>query len=196
MTIYGDPTNNAPVFNKYAVLFANDITATVPNAPAAFTLNETSGGTSGVDDEWDVVGALQEDNPFSNGEESIDETKHTAAGFGVYAKTFKNQEETIEFTALETTLLTLGLIYDASAVTETAGALEGTLKQRDPSKKYKVAFQRENADLMERRVCIAYAQINSITRAQNSDRAEYTVSVTVYPSSTKELYAYYLGPLS
>lgn len=196
MTIYGDPTNNAPVFNKYAVLFANDTTATVPNAPAAFVLNETSGGTSGVDDEWDVVGALQEDNPFSNGEESIDETKHTAAGFGVYAKTFKNQEETIEFTALETTLLTLGLIYDASAVTDTAGVLEGTLKQRDPSKKYKVAFQRENADLMERRVCIAYAQINSITRAQSSDRAEYTVSVTVYPSSTKELYAYYLGPLS
>lgn len=196
MSIYGDPTANAPVFNKYAVLFANDITATVPNAPAAFTLNETSGGTADVVDEWDIVGALQEDNPFSNGEEAIDETKHTAAGFGVYAKTFKNQEETIEFTALETTLLTLGLIYDASGVVDTAGALEGKLKQRDPSETYKVAFQRENADLMERRVCTNYAQINSITRAQNSDRAEYTVSVTVYPNSSRELYDYYLGPKS
>jgi hypothetical protein len=49
---------------------------------------------------------------------------------------------------------------------------------------------------MERRVCTNYAQINSITRAQNSDRAEYTVNVTVYPNASNELYDYYLGPLA
>jgi len=193
MSIFGDPTSNAPVFNDYAVLLGG-LAATIPNAPVAFTLNETSGGTGGVIAEWDVVGALHEDNPFSNGEESIDESKHTAAGFGVYAKTFKNQEETIEFTALETTLITLGILYDASGVTDTAGVLEGTLKQRDPSETFRIAFQRENANLIERRVSSNYAQINSITRAQNSDRAEYTVSVTIYPNASGDLYAYYLGP--
>jgi hypothetical protein len=191
--IFGDPTSNAPVFNRYAVLLGIEA-ATVPNAPAAFVLNETSGGVADEVDEWDVVGALHEDNPFSNGEESIDETKHTAAGFGVYAKTHKNQEETIEFTALETTLLTLGILYDASGVTDTAGVFEGKLKQRDPSKKYKVAFQRENADVIERRVSTKYAQISNITRAANSDRAEYTVSLTIYPNASHELYDYYLGP--
>lgn len=192
MSIYGDPAANAPVFNKYAVLIG-DVAATIPNAPAAFTFNETSGGTVGVDDEWDVVGALEEDNPFSNGEESIDVQSHTAAGFGVYAKTYRNQEETIEFTALETTLVTLGILYDASGVTDTAGVLEGKLKQRDPSKTFRVAFQRENANEIERRVSTNYAQINTITRNTDNGRSTYTVSVTVYPNSSNELYDYYLG---
>lgn len=256
MSIYGDPTSYAPVFNRYAVLLGG-LAAAVPNAPAAFSLNEASrtasvgttnsstgitGATLAATDvgktivgtgipalativsvvpgvsavisaaatatatvtatlgaiagQWDVVGALHEDNPFSNGEESIDETKHTAAGFGVYAKTFKNQEETIEFTALETTLVTLGLAYDATGVVNTAGALEGKLKQRDPSETFRVGFQRENAITMERRVSTNYAQINSISKAASNDRSEYTVSVTVYPNASEELYDYYLGPLA
>lgn len=256
MTIFGDPTTHAPVFNKYAVLISDDLDVVVPDAPDDFLFNEaartvsvtttnadaTIAGTFTSNDVgrgitgtgipgsttilsvtspssaemsanatasatvtatiaarttgWSVIGALHEDNPFSNGEEAIDETKHTAAGFGVYAKTYKNQEETIEFTALETTLVVLDLIHDASGVTDTAGTLAGKLKQRDTSKKYKVAFQRENADSMERRVCESYAQIGTISRAQNSDRAEYTVPVTVYPTAAGELYDYYLGPLS
>jgi hypothetical protein len=192
MTIYGDPTSNAPVFNRYAVLLGG-LATTIPDAPAAFTLNATSGGTGTTN--WDVVGALHEDTPFSNGEESIDETRHTAAGFGVYAKTFKNQEETIEFTALETTLITLGIAYDVTDVTDTAGTLEGALRQRDATETFRIAFQRENATTMERRVSSNYAQINSITKAANNDRSEYTVSVTIYPNSTRDLYEYYLGPL-
>jgi hypothetical protein len=192
--LYGDPTASAPIFNKYAVLLGS-LTATTPTAPAAFTLNDPGAGTP-VTDEWDPVGALVEDNPFGNGEESIDVTSHTAAGFGVYAKTFKNQEETIEFTALETTLVTLGILYDASDLTDAGGVISGTLKQRDPSETFKIAFQRENANSMERRVCTNYAQINTITRNQNNDRAEYTVSVTIYPTSDRELYDYYLGPLA
>lgn len=256
-TIFGDPTANAPVFNRYAVLISDDLDVTVPEAPDDFLFNEpaktvavattssdatvtgtgftandvgktvvgtgipalatiitftsstsveisanaTATGTPTVTvgartDEWDVAGALHEDNPFSNGEESVDETKHTAAGFGVYAKTYKNQEETIEFTALETTLVTLGLIYDVTAVTDSAGVISGKFKQRDTSKRYKVAFQRENADDMERRTCENYAQIGTISRAQNSDRAEYTVPLTIYPTAERELYDYYLGPLA
>ena len=130
--LYGDPTNEAPVFNQYAVLLGS-LTATVPTAPAAFTLNDTVGP---VVDEWDPVGALHEDNPFGNGEESIDVTSHTAAGHGVYAKTHKNQEETIEFTALETTLVTLGILYDVSGITDTAGTLSGKRAQRDPTQTF------------------------------------------------------------
>src|ERR1044072_5594938 len=192
MSIYGDPTSNAPVFNQYAVLFGDE-DVTIPVAPAAFPLNAASGG-SGTDN-WDGVGALHEDNPFSNGEESIDVTTHTAAGFGAYATTYKNQEETIEFTALETTLRTLGIIYDGTGLTDAGGVISGKLAQRDPTKKYRVGFQRENASKMERRVSTNYAQINAITRAQNSDRAEYTVSVTVFPNAAGELFNYYLGPL-
>jgi len=189
--LYGDPTASAPIFNQYAVLLGS-LTATVPVAPAAFTLNDPPTTTT----EWDPVGALIEDNPFNDGEESIDVTEHTAAGFGVYAKTYKNQEETVEFTALETTLVTLGILYDASGLTDTGTVISGKLSQRDPTEKFLIAFQRENATDMERRVCENYAQINTITRNRANDRAEYTVSVTIFPTAAKELYDYYLGPLA
>lgn len=188
---YGDPTAKAKVWNKWAVLLGG-LTATVPTAPAAFTLNNPPTTTT----QWDPVGALDEDNPFGDGEESIDVTPHTAAGFGTYAKTYKNQEETIEFTALETTLVTLGLLYDASGLTEASGTISGKLKQRDPGEKFLIAFQRENATEMERRISENYAQVNTITRNAGDGRSTYTVSVTIYPTDTKELYDYYLGPLS
>lgn len=188
---YGNPAVKARTWNKWAVLLGS-IGATVPNHPAAFTLNNP--GT--VTDEWDPVGALLEDNPFSDGGESIEVTNHTAAGFGVYAKTYRNQEETIEFTALETTLTTLGILYDASALTETSGTIEGKLKQRDPSEQFLIAFQRENGTTMERRVSENYAQINSITRNSDGARSTFTVAVTIYPTADHELYDYYLGPKS
>lgn len=192
--LYGDPTNEAPVFNQYAVLLGS-LTATVPVAPAAFILNDPDAGTP-VTTEWDPVGALHEDNPFGNGEESIDVTSHTAAGHGVYAKTYKNQEETIEFTALETTLVTLGILYDATGLTDSGTVISGKLAQRDPTETFLIAFQRENATTMERRISENYAQINSVTRNASSDRSEYTVSVTIYPNSSGQLYDYYLGPVA
>jgi hypothetical protein len=192
--LYGDPAAKAKVWNKWAVLLGG-LSATVPTAPAAFTLNDPGAGTP-VTGQWDPVGALDEDNPFGDGEESIDVTPHTAAGFGVYQKTYKNQEETIDFTALETTLVTLGILYDASGLTDTAGTISGKLKQRDPAEKFLIAFQRENATEMERRISENFAQINSITRNAGDGRSTYTVSVTIYPTSAKELYDYYLGALS
>lgn len=192
--LHGDPAASAPVWNEYAVLLGS-LTATIPTAPAAFTLNDPENATP-VTTEWDPVGALLEDNPFNDGAESIEVTSHTAAGHGVYAKTYRNQEETIEFTALETTLVTLGILYDASGLTDTSGVISGTLKQRDPSEQFLIAFQRENATDMERRISSQYAQINTITRNTEAARSSYTVSVTIFPTSDGELYDYYLGPLS
>lgn len=191
---YGDPAAKAKVWNKWAVLLGG-LSATVPTAPAAFTLNDPGAGTP-VTGQWDPVGALDEDSPFGDGDESIDVTNHTAAGFGTYAKTYKNQEETIEFTALETTLTTLGLLYDASGLTDSGTEISGKLKQRDPAEQFLVAFQRENAVEMERRVSENYAQINSITRNAGDGRSTYTVSLTIFPTADKEIYDYYLGPLS
>ena len=187
--LYGDPVANAPVWGKYVVLLGS-LTATTPVHPAAWTLNDGSTTTT----EWDPVGDLDEDSPFTDGEESIDETSHTAANHGVYAKTYKNQEETIEFTALEKTLVTLGIVYDASALNDTAGTIKGKLKQRDPLEKFKIGFQRENGTQMERRISENYAQINSVTRSFADGKSTLTVSATIYPNANKELYDFYIGP--
>ena len=193
--LYGD-TANAKVWTKWAVL-RGSLTATVPTHPAAFTLNDPGAGTP-VTTEWDPIGALLEDDPFGDGEESIDVTPYTAAGLGVYGKTFKNQEETISFTALETTLVTLGLLYGVENLTDTGGTLSGKLQQRDPAEKFLIAFQRENGTDMERRISENYAQVNTITRNSDGARSTYTVNVTIYPDTTTTpqptLYDYYLGP--
>ena len=190
--LYGDPAANAPVWSKYAVLLG-DVDATVPATNAAFTLNDPDAGTP-VTDQWDPVGALDADNPFDNGTESVDATDHSAAGFGVYATTYKNAKEVVTFIAKETTLVTLGILYDATGVTDTSGTLSGTLKRRDMSKQFKIAFQRESATLMERRISKEYATIDSITRDASNDESLYTVSCLIVPSATDELYSYYLGP--
>ena len=186
--MFGDPTN-APVWAKGAVLLGS-LTATVPAHPAAFTLNDGTTTTT----EWDPVGMLDDAGPFDNGEESIDVTSHSAFGFGIYAKTYKNQEERVTFTALESTLVTLGLLYDVSGLTDSGTAISGTLKQRDPSEKFKIAFHRENGTQIERKVSESHATIDSITRAFTDGKSLYTVAVTIYPTSAGELYDYYLGP--
>lgn len=185
--MFGDPTK-APVWSKAAVLLGS-LTATTPIGNAAFTINTAPGGT-----DWDAVGMLSDDAPFDDGEESIDVTSHSAFGFGTYAKTYKNQEERITFTALETTLVTLGLLYDASGVTDTTGTLQGKLKQRDPQEKFKLALHRENGTDCERKISSAYAYIDSISRATTDGASAYTVTAFVVPTSAHELYDYYLGP--
>lgn len=188
MSMFGDPAANAPVWGKYAVLLGG-LTATVPTGNAAFTLNAPPTTT----DEWDAVGALADDTPFDDGSESIQSSDHTAAGFGVYATTYKNQKETRSFTAKERTLVTLGLIFDTEDLTVTSGNISGVLKRRDPTKKYLVAFHRENSTQCERRISKNYATIESITRNFGSDESTCTVTMTIVPTADNELYDYYFG---
>lgn len=200
---YGDPASSAPVFGKYAVLLSG-LTSTTPSgvpagatlATMGFILNDPQAGTP-VTTEWDPVGALDDDSPFDDGEESIDVTPHSAAGLGVYAKTFKNQEERVTFTAKETTLVTLGILFDTSALTDTSGTISGKLAQRDPAKKYKVGFVRHNDTTLERRVSENYAQIDSISRSFGDGEALRSVTLTIVPDYTTTpptMYDYYLGP--
>jgi hypothetical protein len=186
--LFGDPAAKAPVWSKYAVLLGS-LTATVPTGNAAFTLNDGSTTTT----EWDPVGALDSDNPFDDGAEAINSSDHSAAGHGVYATTYKDQKETRTFTAKESTLVTLGLIYDASGVTDTAGELSGTLKRRDPTETFRIAFHRENATKVERYISTNYAYIDSISRAFGNDESMRTVTVVIAPNSDDELYDYFLG---
>ena len=187
--LYGDPANSAPVWSKYAVLLGS-LTATTPATSAAFTLND---GTT-VTDQWDPVGALDDDSPVDEGEESIDSSDHSAAGFGVYATTYKNQKETRTFSAKETTLRTLGLIFDASGVTETGTTMSGVLKRRDPAKKFKIAFHRENGIDLERYISKQHAYIDSISRSFSDGESLYAVTVVIVPTANSELFDYYKGP--
>lgn len=192
---HGDPTN-APVWAE-ADVFLGSLTATIPTHPAAYTLNETSGGTSGVTTQWDYVGMLDDDNPFDAGAETIDKTDHSAFGFGVYATTYKNQKEVLTFTALETTLITLGLLYDVTGLTDTSGTLAGTLKRRDPSKTFRIAFEAKSGTTkMERRTSKNYAYIDDISRAMTNGKKLYTVTCVIVPTSSDELFDYYSGPQS
>ena len=186
---YGDPAANAPVWSKYAVLLGST-SATTPSGNADFTLNDLPSVTT----QWDPVGALDSDNPFDNGEETVDQTDHSAAGFGVYATTFKNAKEVVTFIAKETTLVTLGILYDASGVTDNGTAISGTLKRRDFTKRYKVGFHRENGTHIERRISKNYATIDSITRSADNDESLYTVALLIVPTEENELFDYYLGP--
>lgn len=188
--LYGDPTQ-APVWSRGAVLLGS-LTATTPTGSAAFTLNDGSTTTT----EWDPVGMLDDDSPFDNGEESVDVTAHSAFGKGIYAKTYKNQEERFTFTALETTLVTLGLLYDASGLTDSAGVISGKLKQRDPAEQFKIGLLRDNTVTQERKVSESYATVDTITRAFQDGKSLYTCTVTVYPTAAEELYDYYLGPVA
>lgn len=190
---FGDPAANAPVFGKYAVLLGS-LTATRPTGHAGaadFTLNNTTGP---VVNQWDPVGALDTDTPFDDGSESSDQTDHTAAGFGTYSTTVKNQKELRSFTAKEKTLVALGLIYDTSALTDSGGVVSGVLKRRDPSKTFLAGFYRETASgLMERYVTKNYAQINSVTRNFGNDESTVTVELLIVPTAAYELWDYYKG---
>lgn len=189
--LFGDPTANAPVWSKYAVLLGS-LTATKPVGNAAFTLNDPSNAIP-VTTQWDPVGALATDAPFDDGSESISPSPHSAAGHGIYATTYTDQQETVTFSVKETTLVTLGILYDASGVTDTAGNLSGVLKRRDPTEKFLVAFHRENGVNCERRISKNHAYIDSISRSFGNNESLRAVTLVIAPTATDELYDYYLG---
>lgn len=186
----GDPTN-APVWAE-ADVFLGSTAAPIPTHPADYALNATSGGSGTTN--WDFVGLLDDNNPFDAGGETIDKTDHSAFGYGVYATTYKNQKEVVTFTALETTLITLGLLYDVTGVTDTAGVLEGTLKRRDPSRQFRIAFEARGGTDMERRTSKNYAYIDDISRAMTDGKKTYTVTAVIVPTDSSELFDYYKGP--
>ena len=76
MTIFGDPTSYAPVFNRYAVLLGGLATA-IPNAPAAFILNEPAESFS--------VGTTDTDATVTGVSFSANDVGKTITGTGIPA---------------------------------------------------------------------------------------------------------------
>ena len=194
---YGNPATDAPVFGKFAVLLSGLTSTTPTGTPAGataehmgFVLNDLPTITT----EWDPLGALDDNAPTDDGSESIDTTNHSAAGLGIYAKTFKNQQEQITFTGLERTMRTLGLLHDASQLTDTAGVISGKLRLRDPQRKFRVGLVRHNDTTLERKVSENYGQIDSITRSLTDGKPTFAVTMTIYPDAAGDVWDYYLGP--
>jgi hypothetical protein len=197
---YGNPATDAPVFGKFAVLLSG-LTSTIPSgvpagatlATMGFILNDPAADPV-VSTQWDPMGALDDNAPTDDGAESIDVTNHSAAGLGIYAKTFKNQQEQFTFTGLERTLRTLGILHDASGLTDTAGTLSGKLRLRDPLRKFRIGLVRHNDTTLERKVSENYGQIDSVTRSLTDGKPTFAVTMTVYPDAEGDVWDYYLGP--
>lgn len=194
---FGDPTAKARVWSQFAVLLGG-LAADVPDGNEAFTLNNPTG--TPVIGQWDPVGSLSDDTPFDDDTESITTTPHTAAGFGVYALSFSDQSITRSFAAKETTLRTLGLLYDVSDLDETAGNISGSLAQRDPTKKFLIGFHRENGTECERFITANHAVIESISSSFGNKESLRTVTVRIMPDPTTLsadgrplVWTYYLG---
>lgn len=198
---YGNPTVKAPVFGKFAVLLSG-LTSTIPSdtpsgghvATMGFILNDPAADPV-VSIQWDPVGTLDDDNPMDDGEEAMDVTPHSGAGLGIYAKTFKNQSETITFTAKESTLITLGIVFDGSDLDDDGTSIQGDLNWRDPMKKYRVGLVRLNDDTLERKVSKEYGIIDSIARTFNNGEKLAAVTMSIYRGADGSApWAYYLGP--
>lgn len=199
--LFGNPAVNAPVWSQYAVLIGG-LAVTKPSgtptggtaATFGFILNDPGAGTP-VTTEWDPVGALSEDTPFTDGEESISSQDHTAAGFGVYARTFTGQQKTIQFNAKETTLRTLGIVDDGQYLTDNGTKIEGDIALRDPLKQYSLGFMRLNATMLERWCTKQWAVIDNVTRNFANNESVMQVTALIVPDANRKIWSnYYLGP--
>ncbi|HET7666542.1 MAG TPA: hypothetical protein VFK56_10830 [Mycobacterium sp.] len=185
--------NNTAVWNE-ADVFIGDLAATNPTAGAAFTLNESSGGTAGTTTEWDFVGLLDGSAGFGE-QESITSTDHSAWGYGVITTTKKDFKLTRTFTALEDNTTVLGLLYDATGVTFTGNNFSGDLKVRDNSRQFKVAFETRSGTEIKRYISAGHAMVESIGQVTEGEDGLQSrpVTVTIYPDSTKVLWHTYKG---
>lgn len=189
-------TDNVAVWSEADVLIGS-LTATIPTGNAAFAMNETSGGTSGVVTQWDWVGILDGAAGFTESQAN-DATDFYGWGVGVVASSKKNLAITRTFTCLEENLITLGLRYDASGITDTSGNLAGTLSGRDLNEKFKIAFETRAGDTVERYISKNYASIDSIGESTRGEDNVATVPITVkiFPTisgSDAQYWTYYRG---
>jgi hypothetical protein len=190
----GNPTN-AAVWGGADVLIGS-VTATIPVGNAAFTLNETSGGTVGVTDQWDYAGLLDGGQGF---EESIEteSTDHEAWGYGVIATTYKGTKVTKTFTAVEENRTVMGLVYDISGMTfdDAAGTYVGDLKVRDNTTRVRVAFVTTSGDTERRMITKNYATIEASSAGSESEESlgSKGFTATIVPDASKVLYYTYKG---
>lgn len=176
-----------------ADVFIGDLTATIPAAGAAFTLNDPPTTVT----QWDFAGLLDGSAGFAESQ-SNDSTDFFGWGVGVVATARKNLAVTRKFTAIEDNLVTLGLRYDVSGVTASGGGYSGDLKGRNLERKFKIAFQVETNGVIKRVISKNYAQVDAIGDATESEDGLATTDVTVkiYPDSAGVFWTTYKGAAS
>lgn len=192
MPVHGDSLNTA-VWGGADVLIGS-ITATIPVGNAAFTFNETSGGTAGVTTQWDYVGILDPGQGFSETIET-EETEHRGWGWGVIATTYGGQSLTRTFTTLEENLTVLGLTYDASDLTDSGTDISGDLGVKDFTERVRIAFVTYSGDEERRLISKNYATVAASGGGSESEEALMTrgFTATIYPDTNNKLWAYYRG---
>ena len=190
----GNPTNTA-VWGGADVLVGS-LTATTPAGNAAFTLNETSGGTAGITTQWDYVGLLDGGQGFESGIE-VESTDHEAWGYGVVATTYKGQKTTVNFTALEENSVVMSLVYDTDGMTfdNVAGTYSGDLAQRDHTTRVKLAFVVTSGSTERRLITKNYATIVPTNAGSESEESLQSKSftATIFPDANGVLWTTYKG---
>lgn len=189
--------SNTAVWGGADILIGST-TATIPVGNAAFTYNETSGGSVGVTTEWDYTGLLDGSAGFELGIE-VESTDHEAWGYGVVATTYKGQKTSFTFTALEENQAVMGLTYDVDGVTftDTDGVITyvGDLAQRDHTTRVRVAMVTTSGDTERRLISKNYATVVPTNAGSESEEALQSkqFTVTVYPDDAGVLWYTYKG---
>lgn len=153
-----------------ADVFVGPLAATIPTGGADFLLTGT--------DPWTFAGILDGSAGFGE-DQSADEAKFFGWGAGVVATSNKNLSITKTFTAIEDNAVTLGLRYDVSGITFTAGGYSGDLAARDLAKKFRFGFQLKQGTTLLRKVTKNYAKISSLGTVTENEDGLPTLPVTV-----------------
>lgn len=118
-------------------------------------------------------------------------------GYGEVATRRSNNVITCQVTAIEDNLVNLGLRYDTTGMTaaDDGPGYSGTLKQRDLTRKVKLGFQLQSNGMLKQRFTKAYAQIDAIGDAVESETGVPMTVVTfkIYKTSIKEYWDVYFG---
>ena len=162
--------------------------ATATGASVTATIGATTG--------WTFVGLLDGGQGFEDGVE-VEETQHSAWGYGTIFTTYKDQVTTKTFTALEENSTVLGLVHDVSAMTfdDEAGTYQGTLKVRDHTEQLRIAFVTTSGTKEKRLISKSYATVAPTAAGTDSEESigSKGFTATIYPNGSNELWYTYKG---
>ncbi len=177
----GNPANAAVWAD--ADVYIGDITAAIPVAGAAFSVD------------WDAVGLLSGDDGFTE-KMAMDTNDFFAWGGILVATTRKNFKLTRDFTVYEENATVMDLVYPGNTLVFDTDGYAGDLKVPDMNAKFRIAFQTKQGTLIKRVVSKNYAQIDDRGDSKDgeSDLASRQLTVAVYPDAAGILFTTYKGP--
>jgi hypothetical protein len=176
------------------------ITAVTPGVSATISANATATGsptaTIGATTGWKYAGLLDGGQGFEDSVD-VDETQHSAWGYGTIFTTYKDQVTTKTFTALEENATTMGLLHDVTSMTfdDDLGTYVGTLKVRDHTTQLRIAFVTTSGTKTKRLISKSYATVKPTSAGTDSEESlgSKGFTATIYPNGSNELWYTYKG---